>query len=87
MNGTAAQSIIESLGISSLVRCRIRELRRSNTETTSGGVEDGEETFQECHTVNEVKTLSRKRANVVDDEIHKVIGTSDCRVKLGECSV
>lgn len=48
-----------------------------NAELRLAGVEDGEETLEEGHAVNEVQALTRRSPQVADDEEDAVGGPTD----------
>lgn len=51
------------------------------TDALVGGIEDGVETLEEGVAVDEVETLARVRAEVVDDEVDGAGGATDVGVQ------
>ena len=87
--GGLSQDIFSYVSLHSLVNRRGGVRRRRETDALVGGVEDRVEALQEGHAANEIKALTRRRANRVHDEVHVVHGAADRSVERplqgGEC--
>ena len=57
-------------------------VRLSETDLVGAGVEDEEVPLKEGEAVNEVKSFTRGRTEVADDEVDAVLGSTDSGVEL-----
>ena len=64
-----------------LVGGGIGERGGSKTNTLVGGVVDGIEALEEGHTIDEVETLTRVRAKIVNDEVDAAGSTTNLGIE------